>query len=50
MSISSGMNASEVFAFCADRLIVVSQKMRHLKMQNVASRLTRRSAVRNFDC
>jgi hypothetical protein len=31
-------------------LIIVNQKIRQLKMQNVASRLTSRSAVRSFDC
>ena len=29
---------------------IVSQKMRHPRMQNIASRLTSRSAVRSFEC
>ena len=31
-------------------LSIVNQKIRQPKMQNIASRLTRRSAVRSFDC
>lgn len=48
--ISSGVNASAALACRVERLIIVNQKMRQLKMQNVASRLTSRSAVRSFDC
>ncbi len=33
----------------AARLVMVNQKIRQLKMQNVASRLTSRSAVLSFD-
>jgi hypothetical protein len=42
--ISSGVNASAALACRVERLIIVNQKMRQLKLQNVASRLTSRSA------
>jgi hypothetical protein len=35
MSISSGVNATEALAVCVDRLIIVNQKIRQLKMQKV---------------
>ena len=34
----------------AYRFSIVSQNMRHPRMQNIASRLTNRSAVRSFEC
>ena len=49
-SISKGVNATFALVLCVDRFIIVSQKMRQLRMQKVASKLTSRSAVRNFDC
>jgi hypothetical protein len=49
-STSSGVNARVGFRYRVHRLSMVIQKMRQLRIQNVASRLTMRSAVRSFDC
>ena len=49
-SISRGVKASVGRAFRVERFSIVSQKIRQPRTQNVASKLTSRSAVRSFDC
>lgn len=47
--ISNAVNARVALACRVERLSIVDQKIRQLKMQNAANRLTNRSAVRSFD-
>lgn len=43
------LRASEAGALTADRLIIVIQNIRQLRMQNIEIRLASRSAVRNLE-